>query len=238
MRNSSECTTPVIWLMMLASIAGCGYGDAEQRYRGGYTLGHEVNIFCPQINSQCYWVGPDTGQSVRDRLGQIYRERSAGLYKPVCMIVAGSIDRASARTGFAADTDGLMTITRVFGDCESSRVVTQGDLQHHRWLLKSLDQTPIDKQGWPAVPVLDFGDRMFVEGADGCRAFEGFAVLSDERIVFDDFTFGDNRCKAGRDAQGLFSIAGAWDVRVEDANYLFLERSGTVLRFERDDWRR
>ena len=228
---------PCVLLLMLVNAAGCYSGDVEQRYRGDYTLGHEVNTFCPRINSQCYWIGPDTAQPVRDELRQVYQQHSPGLYKPLCMIVSGRIDRESPRSGFAADMDGLITVTRVYGDCDSSHIVTQGDLQHHRWILTTHNQAPVGEHDWPVVPVLDFGERMFVEGTDGCRTFNGFARLTDERIVFDNFTFGDNRCKDGRDVQGLFSIAGAWDLRTEGANTLVLEKPGMVLRFERDDWR-
>ena len=228
---------PFVWLSMLMSAAACYSGSVEQRYRGDYTLGHEVNTFCPRISSQCYWLAPGTGQSVRARLSEIYHQRSPGLYKPVCMIVSGRIDRESPRSGFAADMDGLITVTGVYGDCDSSEIVTQGDLQHHRWVLETRNQKAVDERDWPVVPVLDFGDRMFVEGADGCRTFSGFAVLSDERIVFDSFTFGENQCLAGRDSRGLFSIAGAWVIRIDEAKSLVLEAPGTVLKFERDDWR-
>ena len=228
---------PIVWPLLLVSAVACYSGSVDQRYRGDYTLGHEVNTFCPRINSQCYWIAPDTGQPVRDRLSQIYHQRSPGLYKPVCMIVSGAIDRESPRSGFAADMDGLITITKVYGDCDASETVTQGDLQHHRWVLETRNQIAVDDQNWPLVPVLDFGDRMFVEGADGCRTFNGFAVLSDERIVFDNFTFGESQCKADRDSQGLFSITGAWIIRIGEAKSLVLEASGMVLMFERDDWR-
>jgi hypothetical protein len=91
------------WLLLLLISAGCSAATESQRYRGDYTYGHEVNIFCPQINAQCYWLGPDTNQVVRAELKALYEEKSPGLYKPVCVVIEGKIDRDSARSGFAAD---------------------------------------------------------------------------------------------------------------------------------------
>ena len=105
--------------MLLVVCAGCDFFTASQRYRGDYTLGHEVNSYCPEAGSQCYWLAPDTGSQVRDRLRMLYEQNSPGLYKPVCMDVAAEIDTQSERTGFAADMDGLITITRVHGVCDS-----------------------------------------------------------------------------------------------------------------------
>jgi len=108
----------LLLLLILVITVGCTSSAVSQRYRGDYTLGHEVNTFCPEINSQCYWLSPDTDIRYRNQLKQIYREKSPGLYKPVCVTITGEIDRESERMGFAIDTDGLITITRVYGDCD------------------------------------------------------------------------------------------------------------------------
>jgi hypothetical protein len=123
------------WLLLLLLSAGCSAGIGSLRYRGDYTFGHEVNIFCPQIDAQCYWLGPDTSQAVRAELKALYQEKKPGLYKPVCMMIEGKIDIDSARNGFAADFDGLINITRLNGDCDTSAAITPGDLNHHRWVL-------------------------------------------------------------------------------------------------------
>lgn len=226
--------------VLLALLAGAAHTNADtagQRYRGAYTLGHEVNVFCPDINSQCYWIGPNTRQAVRDDLHRIYRQGSTGLYEPVCVLVSGVIDRQSQRFGFAADTDGLITVDRVYGDCESATIVTHGDLQHHRWVLDAVDGSAVNAHDWPVLPELDFGERLFVGGGNGCRQFSGFSRLAGDRIVFDGFKYGVNRCESGRDPQGLFAIAGAWQVHIEGRQYLMLEKSGVVLKFRLDDWR-
>jgi len=226
------------FLMMMAVYAAACHADGDgQRFRGNYTLGHDVNTFCPEINSQCYWLGPDTSQSIRDQLGELYRQKSPGLYKPVCVIIAGVIDRDSSRSGFASDTDGLVTITRVYGDCESSQAVAHGDLQHHRWVLDTVDGKTVTIKDWPVLPGIDFGERLFVEGSNGCSRFDGFASLSGDSIVLDGIEPGENLCVDGRDPAGLFPVAGAWQITIEDRQYLILEGYGSVLKFRLDDWR-
>lgn len=224
-------------LFILVYTVACSSFADSQRYRGDYTLGHEVNTFCPEINSQCYWLHSDTDKQVRDQLKQIYQHKTQGLYKPVCVIVSGEVDKDSKRTGFALDTDGLITITQVHGDCDYSKIVTQGDLQHHRWVLIMLDNTSISQKEWPVLPSLDFGERLFVEGGDGCQKFNGFVKLTGEQIVFNEFEFNKNQCGTDHPSHGLFSIAGAWTVSIKQSQYLILENTGSKLTFKRDDWR-
>ena len=104
-------------LLLPALLAGCTTSAQGERLRGDYTLGHEVNIFCPQPGSQCFWLGPHSSRAARADLREIYRQKNPGLYKPVCVLVEGVIDRASARDGFAADYDGLIDIEAVVGPC-------------------------------------------------------------------------------------------------------------------------
>jgi hypothetical protein len=66
--------------MVMLSISSCSANSEVQRYRGSYTWGHEVNSFCPQINSQCYWLSPITSQVIRERLKQLSIARQS---KPV-----------------------------------------------------------------------------------------------------------------------------------------------------------
>lgn len=224
-------------LLMLAGSVGCGSEAADQRYRGDYTLGHEVNTFCPEISSQCYWLSPKTDKQTRNQLKQIYQERSPDLYKPVCVIIAGDIDKDSKRTGFAVDMDGLITITRVYGTCDTSQKVTHGDLRHHRWVLTTIDDIPVNTEDWSVLPVLDFGEHLFVEGSDGCRKFNGFARLTGDQLVFNELKFNNDHCKTGRSSAGLLSISGAWRIRIEDSRHLILRRAGSTMIFTRDDWR-
>ena len=106
-------------LMLLVACAGCDFHAASERYRGDYTLGHEVNVVCLDAGAACYWLAPGTSAAVRDQLRNLYEQNAPELYQPVCMVVAAEIDTESERTGFAIDTDGLITIKRVYGLCGS-----------------------------------------------------------------------------------------------------------------------
>jgi hypothetical protein len=45
--------------------------------------------------------------------------------------------------------------------------------------------------------VLDFGERLSVEGIDWCQRFSGFAVLNGNEIVLDEVDFDRSRCSTG-----------------------------------------
>ena len=220
--------------MLLAVLAGCVTNAQGERLRGEYTFGHEVNVFCPAINTQCYWLGPNSSQAAREQLKRIYGEKKPGLYKPICVVVDATIDRDSPRDGFAADYDGLIDITAVHGACEDSAAITPGDLNHRRWVLAERDGSPVDSAQAPVV--LDFGERLFVEGRDGCLRFSGFAAIDGERIVFDGLDFDRSACSAGDLAASLFAERPRWRVAFA-ADGLLLRAGDTRLAFERDDWR-
>jgi hypothetical protein len=87
----------------------------------------------------------------------------------------------------------------------------------------------------PACPIE--GEYLFVEGSDGCQPFNGFAQLSGEYIVFNEFEFKNNQCGTDHSPPGLFSISGAWKVRIEESQYLILENTDTTLKIKLDNWR-
>lgn len=104
----------------LLSLAAVNAGTGVEKLRGDYTWGHEVNVFCPQTGSECFWLGPNSSRSARERLKQIYEEKKPGLYKPVCVVVEAVIDRDTPRQGFAIDYDGLVDIVEVHGACDGN----------------------------------------------------------------------------------------------------------------------
>ena len=216
-------------------LCACAASGQEEAYRGDYTFGHEVNTFCPQINSQCYWLGPDTRQTVREQLKTLYQKKSTGLYKPVCVMIEGKIDRDTARTGFAVDYDGLITITRLVGDCDSSSAITPGDLNHHRWVLVEHNGIAIEAKLHPVL--LDFGERMFVEVSDACRKLSGFVVLDDNRIAFNRLEVTQLDCDTSPTTEPLFTQQDSWQVSLEGHEALLLENSHAKLGFKKDDWR-
>lgn len=226
-----------LFLVTLAStlLVGCATSVQGERLRGDYTFGHEVNVFCPAINSQCYWLGPNSSQAAREQLKQIYSEKKPGLYKPVCVFVEGVIDRDSPRDGFAADYDGLIDIGTVLGNCDSGIMIVPGDLNHRRWVLVEHDGIVVDAQSDPVV--IDFGERLHFEIMDGCQRFSGFAELDADRIRFDHDEHDLSACAGDRSPPGVFAGKTSWQVILEGSNRLELSTTDTRLAFRRDDWR-
>ena len=116
-------------------------------------------------------------------------------------------------------------------------MVTHGDLQHHRWKLVKVNGEPVADNDWPMVPVLDFGERLFVEGNDGCRTFSGFAALTGQTIAFQGLEITKTRCDDSRYVKDSFSIDGEWKLSISESAYLRLENERWSLVYKLDDWR-
>ena len=111
----------VLILLFASFVLPACASDQTIRYRGSYSYGHEVNIFCPEINSQCYWLSPDTAQQQRNQLKQLVDENTVEAYESICIVVEGEINRdpaAKQAIGFAADYDGLFTVSKLYGLCD------------------------------------------------------------------------------------------------------------------------
>jgi heat shock protein HslJ len=210
------------------------------RYRGEYTYGHEVNIFCPAINSQCYWLGGDTLEEVRGALSTLAAQDISEPYEPVCVVIEAEIDRDTRRDGFAVDYDGLITVMNVFGRCNETSIVTHGDLQHHRWILESINGEAVDVEVMEGtMPDLDFGEQMHVSGNSGCNRFSGTASLNNKYIRFGPLMSTMMACSPVRNEvehtiQGLLAAA---DIQIElESNYLNLWSGEVILRYRLQDW--
>jgi heat shock protein HslJ len=213
-------------------------GQDHLRYRGEYTRGHEVEIFCPAINAQCYWLSPQTDPAVRLELRELASVPDAEPYTPVCVVIEGRIDRTTVRTGFAEDYDGLVSITEIFGRCEDTVIVTQGDLQHHRWLLERIDGTAIDLDD--RLPELEFGERMTVSGNLGCKRFSATTALRDAHLVFSDIRPESRYCETERTELEsiMFKVLVAEPVvSIDKERNLLLSRDGIELLFRLEDWK-
>ncbi|UCH46561.1 MAG: META domain-containing protein [Betaproteobacteria bacterium] len=230
-------------LVLVAPASGFASGTSETvlRYRGEYTFGHEVRSFCPAINSQCYWVGANTGSAVHAALKKLTTRPGTAPYTPVCVVIEGRIDRDSERTGFAADYAGLFSVTRVFGHCDETDIVTQGDLQHHRWLLERINDEVIDSDALGGmIPELDFGERMTVSGNTGCNRYSGQARLREEFFVVERMISTRRACPPqNMDLERTFQqVLGSESViSIGDDRQLILKSEQAVLRFRLFDWR-
>ncbi|MGD2139192.1 MAG: META domain-containing protein [Burkholderiales bacterium] len=230
-----------ITALTVTSVFSSGTVKDVLRYRGSYTYGHEVRAFCPAINSQCYWVGADTSAFVQGALEEVATVPGNAPYTPVCVVLEGRIDRETPRTGFAADYSGLITVTRLYGRCDETDIVTEGDLQHHRWLLHSVGGTVVDAVEFEgAVPELDFGERMTVTGSYGCNRFSGQASLRDRAIVFERMSSTRRLCSEKQNAiertvQRV--LYGQPVVKIDAVGQLMLEAGQIELRFFLSDWK-
>ena len=236
------CTATIFVLCVVtAAVASSGAASGLLRYRGQYTYGHEVRSFCPAINSQCYWVGAATGKSVHAALKKLATESADEPYRPLCVVIEGRIDREAKREGFSADYDGLISVTRVFGRCNETDIVTQGDLQHHRWLLHSVDDRQVDAGSIGSqVPELDFGERMTVSGNTGCNRFSGQAVLREQFFRIDPISTTRRLCTPHLKQleQTVLRVLGSEStISIDVDRFLVLDSGQTILRFRLFDWK-
>ena len=232
----------IIIFLLLTTLAA--HADEQAvRYRGQYTFGHEVNSFCPAINSQCYWLAPESNPQARQQLKQLVARNTSEAYQAICVVVAGKINRDPAARnsiGFAADYDGLFTVNKVFDLCSKTSLVTQGDLQHHRWVLESVNHNRID----PAklnnkIPELDFGEQMTVSGNTGCNHFSARAILRDETFLLTAMMSTQMFCAPGQnDLEFLLNriLTQESKITVNKDKKLILESHDTRLEFHIKDW--
>lgn len=229
-----------VTLLLIMANPALGAADESTRYRGKYIYGHEVNSFCPDINAQCYWIRGDTSYENSETLKKIYAESSGEPYVPVCIVIEGVIDRESERTGFSADFDGLMSISRIFGACDKTDIVTQGDLQHHRWVLTSIRGNAMDPNPPNGlVPELDFGEDMNVTGNSGCNRLSGQATLREEYFVMRHIASTRRLCSSDLNdiERTVLQVLGDESViKIDDDRNLILQSGQTLLHFRLADW--
>ena len=235
MRASAILNVGVVGVMIVSA------AHAEPiRYRGEYTYGHEVNIFCPAINSQCYWLSSDTAEDVRNTLRALAEKNTSKPYDAQCVVIDAEIDRETQRDGFAADYDGFIGVLKFYGHCDETNIVTHGDLQHHRWVLESINGEALDVDAMhDRIPDLDFGEQMHVSGNSGCNQFSGTASLHDEYIRFGPLASTMMACSpAQSEVEGTnHALLARADIEIEiNDNYLILQAGDLSLRYRLRDW--
>jgi hypothetical protein len=153
-------------------------------------------------------------------------------------VVEGAIDRASSREGFAADYDGLFTMSELYGTCDKTPVVTQGDLQHHRWVLTRIGDQPVVRTKPHTGPALEIGEKMFFEAHDHSHSLAGFSRLAGEQIIFEADSAAPARFPDSSITDfDVTSLPGAWRITRPSTQLLLLERANTRLEFTLSDWR-
>jgi heat shock protein HslJ len=234
----------LIILLTLLSTAIPAFADEQPlRYRGYYTFGHKVNTFCPAINSQCYWISPETTLQQHQLLKQLVANNTSKANQAICIVVAGKINRdpeAKNSIGFAAEYDGLFTVTNIFGLCSKTSIVTHGDLQHHRWILESINGNKIDAEKMDnTIPEIDFGEQMTVSGNTGCNRFSGLATLQDDQFVIGPMKSTMMFCTAWQNEIELKLkqvLSSKSKITIDDKKSLILEAGDTRLSYRLNDW--
>ena len=233
-----DFTLLVLFLAASDAISTELTSDNPVRYRGNYTVGHEVNSFCPQINSQCYWLSPKTPHTLQQQLKALSNAYQTKVYDAVCVVIEGRIDRASERQGFAADYDGLIVVSAVYDACSKTNLVVQGDLQHHRWVLNSINNAPVNTRQFKTMPSLDFGDQMFVAANDGCRQFSANAKLDNKMLVFQQVEMIKNACVTDSGLSDSLALNEKyWLITIPEPGILKLQSNELELGFKLNDWR-
>ena len=233
----------IILITLLTTVPPTFADEQPLRYRGQYTFGHEVNTFCPAINSQCYWLSPETARQQRQLLKQLAVDNTSKAYQAICVVVEGKINRdpeAKNSVGFAAEYDGLFTVHNIFGLCSKTSIVTHGDLQHHRWILESINGIKIEAEKLDnKIPEIDFGEQMTLTGNTGCNKFSAQATLQGDQIVISSMKSTMMFCTPPQNdlELKLKQILGSESkITIDDKKNLILEADDTRLEYRLKDW--
>lgn len=132
--------------------------------------------------------------------------------------------------------------TTVLCACDQAAepVVTKKDLQHHRWILESINGEMFLPQSVDdAIPDLDFGEQMYVSGNTGCNQYTGKAVLRDGFFVIEAMLSTQQLCGT---IQNELELTMQTVLRQESLIYLnsnkslTLKTASTSLVFRLRDW--
>ena len=187
-------------------------------------------------------MSPDTTQQQRKLLRQLVKENTDKAYEAICIVAEGRINRdpvAKQAIGFAADYDGLFTVSKLYGLCGKSSLVTQGDLQHHRWILESINGKKIEAAAlYGRIPELEIGEHMVASGYSGCNRFHGKAALRNDQFSIHPLASTRMYCKAEQNdiESMLLKFLGLESTISIDADRnLILQTDDSLLRFRLQD---
>jgi heat shock protein HslJ len=119
-------------------------------------------------------------------------------------------------------------------------MVTASDLQHHRWILESINGEPLstgDDDGM--IPELDFGEQMHVSGNTGCNRMSGKAELRDGAFLIPNMATTRRMCAPPQNELELTMqkvLGNKSDISIDENENLILATDNVVLRFRLRDW--
>ncbi|VUX56192.1 putative Heat shock protein HslJ [uncultured Woeseiaceae bacterium] len=126
------------------------------------------------------------------------------------------------------------------GRFNGTSIITQGDLQHHRWVLNRINGESLDVDGMNgSIPYLDFGEQMHVFGNTVCKRITGRTGLHDEYIPFGQLISTLMSCSSAQNEheRTILSVMASPAIEVTiNGNYLNLQAGEVSLRYRLQDW--
>jgi len=123
----------------------------------------------------------------------------------------------------------------------AQKAVTAEDLQHHRWVLDSINGETLPTIDGPGkIPELDFGEQMTVSGNTGCNQMNGKAVLRDGFFLIEAMASTRMMCAPpwGDLEQALLTVLGSEStISIGRDKTLTLVSASTTLVFQLQDWK-
>jgi heat shock protein HslJ len=119
--------------------------------------------------------------------------------------------------------------------------VTESDLQHHRWVLESIDGEALQLENTESqLPDLDFGEQMHVSGNTGCNQYSGKAVLRDGFFLIESMIATQRSCSAQQNdiELKLQTVLGHESaISLGPNGSLTLRSASSLLVFRLQDWK-
>ncbi len=131
----------------------------------------------------------------------------------------------------------LWLLLLLLGGCQFAPLVSPADLQHHHWLLISINGAEVPQSATNMVD-LEIGEKMTVNGNTGCRQFIGKGQLDANRLSITSLYVTGQNCapdKAWIEKAILTTLrSGAMLQRTN--NDLTLAGQNYILKYQLADW--
>jgi len=117
--------------------------------------------------------------------------------------------------------------------------VTATDLQHHRWVLESINGGALPTTEGGKVPELDFGEQMTVSGNLGCNQLNGQAVLRDGFFLIESMATTRMMCPPPwKDIELVLQTALGTEsiISLDAEKKLTLKTASSTLIYRLEDW--
>lgn len=135
----------------------------------------------------------------------------------------------------------IMLLGLLASACSSAQsTVTTEDLQHHRWVLESIDGEPLPEVGETGkIPELDFGEQMRVSGNLGCNQMNGQAVLRDGYFLIEAMATTRMMCSppwSDIELKLQILLGSESTASLDENRNLTLKSADTTLVYRLADW--